>query len=93
MGSTANNITENTPQAPAEDPDDSQDDGSDGEGWVLYRERKEWADVTPVPLDDGSHAVVKIAYTDACKCVDLVDCVGWSGVCVSGCNAYWWWFV
>ena len=69
MGSTANNITteQNTSQAPAEDPNDSLDEGSDGEGWVFYRDRKEWTDVTPVLLDDGPHAVVKIAYSDACE--------------------------
>lgn len=40
---------------------------SDEEAWVFYRDREEWADVTPVPQDDGPDAVVKIAYTDACK--------------------------
>ncbi|XP_071549582.1 protein farnesyltransferase/geranylgeranyltransferase type-1 subunit alpha isoform X3 [Panulirus ornatus] len=38
---------------------------SDEETWVFYKDREEWADVTPVPQDDGPHAVVKIAYTDA----------------------------
>ncbi|KAK8738782.1 hypothetical protein OTU49_003671 [Cherax quadricarinatus] len=34
------------------------------EAWVFYKDREEWADVTPIPQDDGPNAVVKIAYTD-----------------------------
>lgn len=35
--------------------------------YILYRNRKEWRDVTPIPQDDGDEPVVSIAYTEACK--------------------------
>nr|CAD7432296.1 unnamed protein product [Timema monikensis] len=35
--------------------------------WILYKDREEWKDVTPVPQDDGPNTVVSILYTDKCE--------------------------
>ncbi|XP_042207512.1 protein farnesyltransferase/geranylgeranyltransferase type-1 subunit alpha-like isoform X2 [Homarus americanus] len=43
----------------------TEDDIDSKEAWVFYKDREYWADVTPIPQDDGPNAVVKIAYTDA----------------------------
>eukprot|EP00249_Psilotum_nudum_P015569 c25396_g1_i1 orf=282-1286(+) len=40
-----------------------RDDSEDEEAWIPFSERAEWADVQPVPQDDGPNPVVPIAYT------------------------------
>lgn len=33
---------------------------------LLYKDRPEWSDVTPIKQDDGEHPVASILYTPEC---------------------------
>ena len=48
---------------------DSDDDssGEDRGAYVFYKDRKDWADVLPVPQDDGPMPACPIAYSPKCK--------------------------
>lgn len=48
--------------------DSSEEDDIDVP-WVLYRDRNDWKDVTPIPQDDGPFPIVAIAYSDKCKTI------------------------
>lgn len=55
----------------AEVEDPLEGDYVDPTRYIFYRDRKEWADLEPVPQDDGPNPVVKIAYSD--KFADVYD--------------------
>lgn len=46
-----------------EEDEEEEEEQEEGKGWVPLSERAEWADVQPVPQDDGPHPVVPILYT------------------------------
>ncbi|KAL0130035.1 hypothetical protein PUN28_001966 [Cardiocondyla obscurior] len=47
--------------------DDELNCGDEKTSWILYKDRDEWSDVTPLSQDDGPHPVVSIAYSEKFK--------------------------
>ena len=45
----------------------SSSDSSEEENYLFFSERDNFADLEPVPQNDGPHPVIQIAYTDRFK--------------------------
>lgn len=54
---------------------DSSDEEFNEKNFVLYKDRPDWKDVTPIPQDDGEEPVVAIAYSKRCKFTNIFSVI------------------
>ena len=46
---------------------ESSNEELEGNNWMPYSQRKEWADVKPLEQNEGPDPVARIAYSEKCK--------------------------
>ena len=55
----------------------SESSGEEAEGiqWIPYSLRKEWSDVKPLEQNEGKDPVARIAYSEKCKLLSIVELI------------------